>query len=268
MIKRVVVGAAALAMLTGCASASPPRRIDPPTQTYAPIADLVRATALNADGRFGADLLALLGKRTDNVVLSPYSIAVALQMALEGAKGETAAQMAKVLHLPGVTPEQLAATAAALRRDLSALDDPRKQVTLHIANRMWPQAGFAIMPPYTAALRDGFGVNVQQLDFANDPPGARETINQAVSDETNGKIPELLSQDLDPMTRLVLTNAIYLNAGWISPFPAADTRPDTFHRANGTSAELPFMHQVGELDYAKRDGFQLVRLPYGSVIWR
>ena len=205
-----------------------------------------------------------MGKPTDNVVLSPYSIAVALQMALEGAKGETAEQMAKVLHIPGVAPEQLAATAATLRRDLSALDDPRQQVTMRIVNRMWPQAGFPIKPPYTASLRDGFGVDVQQVDFANDPPGARKTINQAVSDETNGKIPELLSADLDPMTRLVLTNAIYLKAGWTSPFRAADTRPDTFHRADGTSAEAPFMHQVGELDYAKRDGYQLVRLPYGS----
>ena len=264
MIKRAVIGAAALAMLTACASASPPRPSEPPTQTYAPIANLARATALNADSRFGADLLALLGQPTDNVVLSPYSIAVALQMALEGAKGETAAQMAKVLHLPDVTPEQLAATAATLRRDLTALDDPSKQVTLRIANRMWPQAGFPILPPYTASLRDGFGVNVQQLDFADDPPGARETINQAVSDETSGKIPKLLSEDLDPMTRLVLTNAIYLKAGWTSPFQAADTRPDTFNHADGTSAEAPFMHQVGELDYANRDGYQLVRLPYGS----
>jgi serpin B len=259
-----MIGAAALVLLTACASASPPKSSRPSSPTYAPIGQFTQQAALDADSRLGADLIAALGKPTDNVVLSPYSIAAALQMALEGAQGATAEQMAAVLHIPGVTGDQLTAMAATLRGDLKALDDPRRQVTVRIANRMWPQAGFSIKPAYTTALRDGFGVDIQQLDFSGDPPGARKAINGAVSDETNGKIPELFKQDLDPMTRLVLTDAIYLKAAWLSPFQEAATRPDAFHRADGSTAEAPFMHEVGELQYARRAGYQLVRLPYGS----
>ena len=231
---------------------------------YAPIAQLTRAVALDADGRFGADLLSKLGGSSGNAVLSPYSIAVALQMALEGARGQTAAQMAKTLHVPGVTAAQLTATAAALRHDLAALDDPQRKVTLRIANGMWPQAGYPIKAPFTTSLRDGFGVAVRQLDFGRDPQGARRTINEAVSEQTNGKIAELLKQDLDPMTRLVLTNAVYLKAAWTVPFQSDQTRPDAFHKADGSVVPAPFMHQVGELGYAKHDGYQLVRLPYGA----
>jgi serpin B len=252
-----------LVALAGCASA----RESPPAQspsTYAPIAQLTRAVALDADGRFGADLLSRLGGSSGNAVLSPYSVAVALQMALEGARGQTAAQMAKTLHMPGVSAAQLTATAASLRHDLATLDVPQKKVILRIANGMWPQAGYPIKAPFTTSLRDGFGVDVRQLDFGRDPQGARRTINEAVSEQTNGKIAELLKQDLDPMTRLVLTNAVYLRAGWAMPFQADQTRPDAFHKADGSAVQAPFMHQVGELGYAKHDGYQLVRLPYGT----
>jgi serpin B len=262
-MRRLLGAFVVVVAVSGCASAqeSPPA---PPPSTYAPIAQLTRAAALDADGRFGADLLSKLGGSSDNAVLSPYSIAVALQMALEGARGKTAAQMAKTLHMPGVSAAQLTATAASLRQDLAALDAPQQKVILRIANGMWPQAGYPIKAPFTTSLRDGFGVDVRQLDFGRDPQGARRTINEAVSEQTNGKIAELLKQDLDPMTRLVLTDAVYLKAAWAVPFQADQTRPDAFHKADGSVVQAPFMHQVGELGYAKHDGYQLVRLPYGA----
>ena len=117
---------------------------------------------------------------------------------------------------------------------------------------------------FTKSLHDGFGVDVRQLDFAQDPQRARRTINQAVSEQTKGKIAELLKQDLDTSTRLVLTNAVYLKAGWTTPFQADQTHPDAFHKADGSGIQAPFMHQIGELGYAKHDGYQLVRLPYGT----
>jgi serpin B len=262
-MRRLLGAFVVLVALAGCASAreSPPAQ---PPSTYAPIAQLTRAVALDADGRFGADLLGRLPGSSGNAVLSPYSVAVALQMALEGARGQTAAQMAKTLHMPGVSAAQLTATAASLRHDLAALDAPQRKVILRISNGMWPQAGYPIKARFTTSLRDGFGVDVRQLDFGRDPQGARRTINEAVSEQTNGKIAELLKQDLDPMTRLVLTDAVYLKAAWAVPFQADQTRPDAFHKADGSVVQAPFMHQVGELGYAKHDGYQLVRLPYGA----
>jgi len=248
-------------MSAACASApsTHPGRPNSPTRTDPPVAPIARQTALDADGRLGADLLDVLGPSSQNAVLSPYSIAVALQMALEGARGQTAEQMAKTLHLPGVSAAALTATAATLGRDLARLDG--SGVTLRIANGLWPQAGYPIKAPFTQALQDGFGVGVRAVDFAKDPPGARRAINDAISEQTNGKIPELFTADLDPRTRLVLTNAVYLKAAWSDPFTEALTRPDTFH-AVGHDVSAPFMHGTVEVGYAKRAGYQLVRLPY------
>ena len=230
----------------------------------APLAPRARQQALDAEGRLGADLLELLAPADRNVVLSPYSIAVALQMALVGARGATATEMARTLHQPGVSVDALLHQAAALRHEVTALDDSRHGVALRIANDAWPQAGYPIKAAFTQALQAGFGVGVRPVDFGGDPPRARHTINQAVAGETNGKIPELFPADLDRLTRLVLTNAVYLNARWAVPFDAKVTQPGRFHRIgrNARDVSVPFLHGTGAYGYARRSGYQLVSLPY------
>jgi serpin B len=245
--------ALALVVVTGCTAT--------PTSHPAPVVPVARQTVLDSDGQLGGALLGALGPPSQNAVLSPYSIAVALQMALEGARGATAEQIAATLHLPGVGGDALAAQAAALRRDLSAVDDPVGGVRLRVSNELWPQARYSIKAPFVQLLRTSFGVDVRPVDFANDPPGARRTINHAISEQTNGKIPELFHADLDPQTRLVLTNAVYLKAGWATTFADTLTRPSTFHAA-GQDVQVPFMHTVGEFGYVERSGYRLVSLPY------
>lgn len=250
-------------LLAACASAS---RSEPGSSSTpaprSPVAQLTRQAAIDADGRFGADLLAALGQQ-GNEVISPYSVAVALQMALAGARGETAAQIAKVLHLPSADAASLRVAASELARDLAALNSPRTKVELRIVNALWPQSGYPLEPAFTATLREGFATTVRPLDFGGNAGEARHVINKAVADATNGKIDELLAQELDPTTRLVLTNAIYLKAGWSTPFDPAMTRPQAFRTASGKSVQVPFMHQSAPLGYAERDGYRLVRLPYG-----
>ena len=222
---------------------------------------VARQVVLGADGRLGGALLGALGPPSENAVLSPYSIAVALQMTLEGARGVTAEQIAATLQLPGVTGDALAAQGAALRRDLSAVDNPAGRVRLRISNGLWPLAGYPIKAPFEQSLRTGFDVDVRPVDFAGDPSGARRTINRAVSEQTNGKIPKLIASDLDRLTRLVLTNAVYFKADWATAFDTALTRPSTFH-ADGRDVEVGFMQQTGEFGYTKRSGYRLLSLPY------
>lgn len=260
---RVAALTIAATTLAACASASRGERESAGTPPAGPrVAQLTRQATVDADGRLGADLLAALG-RDGNEVISPYSIAVALQMALAGAKGETAAQMANVLHLPSPDAASLSTAAAELARDLNALNDPRTRMVLRIANQLWPQSGYPLEPAFTTIMHNGFGTAVKQLDYGRDPERARHTINEAVADATNGKIQQLLAQPLDPTTRLVLTGAIYLKARWSSPFDAAQTRRQDLRTSAGANVQVPFMHQTAQLGYAKGDGYRLVRLPYG-----
>jgi serine protease inhibitor len=95
-----------------------------------------------ADDAFGADLYRLLSERAPDAVFSPVSVASALQMALCGARGQTAAELAGALHLDG-SPD----TAAAALRALSALVTnvtAGGTVTFRAPAAVWVQAGLPL----------------------------------------------------------------------------------------------------------------------------
>ena len=89
------------------------------------------------------------------------------------------------------------------------------------------------------------------------------TINNWVSDQTEGRIEDLIPQGLiDSLTRLVLTNAIYFNAAWQYPFAEDVTHGGTFYLLNGDEITVPMMRQTEFFGYVEGDDYQAVELPY------
>ncbi len=214
------------------------------------------------DEAFGAALYRLLAADGGNLVLSPASIAAALRMALCGARGQTAAELATALRLRG--PD---AAAGGLRVLSAALADlPGDGVTFRAPNTMWVQAGLPLRPGFTAVLREAAAVSVRDADFARAAEAARGEINELVEKQTEGKIAGLVPPGaLDALTRLVLVNAIYLKAAWAHPFPERATRDAPFYPGGPGAAAavtVPTMRLTEELPYLRGDGYQVVLLPY------
>ncbi|RSM84739.1 serpin family protein [Kibdelosporangium aridum] len=243
-------------LVTACgAGAEAPAEPLPPAipvaqQVSADVAELVAAM-----DTFGLDLLTsptLADK--PNLVLSPASASLALQMVGAGASGETAAQMKKVLHLPeGVQPR------------MPAFD----LTDLKVANTVWAQQGLVLKPGFTGTLRDQFGAAMNEADFKTDWDGARARINKTVEDQTAGKIPDLFpAKSITPLTRVVLTNALYLKAAWAREFPRDKTKNEPFTRSDGSTVSVPMMRNEpfkepkAPLGYAEGPGYQVVTLPY------
>jgi serpin B len=211
------------------------------------------AEEVQADAAFGTDMyLKLAG--TGNVVFSPASIAAALRMALAGARGATAAELASVLHLSG--PEEAAdglAQLAAIR--------PGDDLTFRAPNVMWLESALSVLDSYRAQL--SATVSVERCDFAHAPEAARETINSTVADQTAGKITNLIPPGLiNSLTKLVLTNAVYLKALWKTQFPADETKQKPFYPERSAPAPIDLMHLQAGLAYHRGDGYQAVLLPY------
>jgi serpin B len=135
-----------------------------------------------------------------------------------------------------------------------------KAPILATANGLFVQSGFPVKPAFVSGLESEFGAGPDALDFVHDPLGSLNAINGWVSERTNGIIPELL-EELPPETRLVLTNAVFLDASWRNPFPANKTSPGHFF-APGESQRVEFMHQTRELRYGSGPGYQAVEMPY------
>jgi serpin B len=214
-----------------------------------------------ADAAFGAAAYRLLAGQ-GNLVFSPASIAAALRMALCGARGQTAAEIATALRLSG--PEAAAAGLRLLSADLAGI--PGDGVTFRAPNTMWVQAGLPLRPEFTATLREAAAVSVREADFGRAAEQARAEINELVAKQTADKITNLLRPGtLDALTRLVLVNAIYLKAAWAHPFPASATQDGPFYTGGpgtGDRVTARMMRCTVTMGYLRGDGWQAVVLPY------
>lgn len=208
---------------------------------------------------FALDLYARLRKENGNLFLSPYSISTALAMTYAGARGQTATQMANVLHFSlGQGP--LHPTFAALLSSDKAYEDAYR---LHIANALWGQEGYLFLEEFLALTKTHYGMGVRRVDFVHGTEQARQTINRWVEDQTEHKIRELIRKgDLGPVDALVLTNAVYFKGDWASRFDKDQTQDAPFWINDREKVVVPMMCQSGELRFAATDGLYLLELPY------
>jgi serpin B len=210
---------------------------------------------------FGLSLLRTLraGHETQNTIISPVSVALALAMTYNGAAGNTYLAMERTLRIETIGDKVNPLNRLLL--DTIKTADPSVQAA--IANALWAQKGFKIAPVFVKAGRDYYEAPIHSLNFEGNPDGAAATINRWVDKATKGRIPTII-QNPSPDTRLVLTDAVYFKGKWTWPFPKAETGPRDFHTADGGTMKTPMMRVEHEFDYLANDDFQAVRLPYGN----
>ncbi len=225
-------------------------------------------TALvDGNSAFAFDLYQALSDQEGNLFYSPYSISLALAMTYAGARGETEQQMANTLQFT-LPQDRLHPAFNGLDLELAsrgegAAGKDEKGFRLNIVNAIWGQKDYEFLAEFLDVLAENYGAGLRLLDFVNSPEESRITINDWVSDQTEGRIEDLIPQGVvDALTRLVLTNAIYFNAAWLNPFNEELTGDGTFHLLDGTEVTVPMMMQTESLGYAEGDGYQVVELPY------
>jgi serpin B len=237
------------------------------TSPQVPAADLEELAAGNS--AFALDLYQALRVEEGNLFFSPYSISVALAMTYAGAQGETEAEMAETLRF-GLPQERLHPAFNGLDLELAkrgegAEGTGEQGFRLNIANALWGQTGYPFLPEFLDVLASNYGAGMRLVDFSADAEAARVTINDWVSQQTEGRIEDLIPQGVvDAATRLVLTNAIYFNAAWAKPFAEAGTEDGPFYLLDGSQVTAPLMRQTESFGYAHGEGYQVVELPYSG----
>jgi serpin B len=241
------------------------------------IEDWTAPPSLDADDlRFAAPLFQRLAAGAENLVVSPMSARMALAMVYGGARGDTERQMQDVLALGSqdTTHRSFGRMLASLAERGAPPDLPpdmpdhyrtmlaAQSVKLRISNRLWGSIHDAFAPAFLETLVAHYGAPIEGLDFKSAPTAACERINAAASEASEGRIQRVIGpRDIDPDTRLVVTNAIYLKAPWAKQFRASATRPGPFF-APGSSTTAALMTRTGSFGYAEVDGAELLDLPY------
>ncbi len=217
-----------------------------------------RLTAANRE--FGFQLFGQLVAQDNarNLLVSPTSIAMALSMLYNGAAGSTQQAMAKTLALQDLSLSELNQANAAL---ISTLEHADPAVKLSIANSLWGREGTIFKPDFLQQNQQFYQAEIASLDF--DSPDAPAQINRWVSQNTSGKIPQIIDQ-IDPSQILFLINAVYFKGDWTTQFDPAQTTQQPFYRLDGSQQPQPLMAQQGQYLYAETDQFQAISLPYGN----
>ena len=217
---------------------------------------MLSARAVSANNAFAIDVYEHLQNEEGNLFFSPLSLSTALTMSYAGAGGQTAAEMEQVLHLgsePGIHQSFNQLITSIEETDL--LGD----YELSTANAIWPRDTLTVGQGFIDTVSDEYSGLVQPLDFS-DLQAVEDTINDWVSDQTRGKIEDLV-KDLDPVTQMVLTNAIYFRGQWDLPFDPRFTSDQSFETADGESIMVPTMFTQLTTGVTTIDGFQVVDMP-------
>lgn len=195
-----------------------------------------------------------------NVVASPLSLHIALGMALNGANGQTAAEMLAALRLKGYSPEQYNQIYRELTQGLPNVDP---KVSLAIANSLWYRDGLAVEAPYVDALKNTFSAEVNPLTNDAGP------VNAWVKDKTRGKIEKMYEQ-ISADIVLLLLNAVYFKGDWAKQFDEKQTTERTWIYEDGRKIlrRFPMMSQENTFRNAFTTDYAAVELPYGNGDYR
>ncbi|MBN1163609.1 MAG: serpin family protein [Candidatus Krumholzibacteriota bacterium] len=208
----------------------------------------------NSYNGFGFDLYSreVEQGKGKNTIVSPASVSLALAMTQNGAEGETYQAISGVLHLEEMRRIEFNETNRKLLLELEEMDEG---VTLSIANSIWLHRQLAFDQIFIEQNKNNFRAEFFPLTTA-------DKINQWVETNTQGKIDKIIDNLRDDEIA-VLINAIYFRGTWTREFDPGQTAEETFHLSGGASRTVPMMRRSGEFDYYE-EGFQAVRLPYGS----
>ncbi|XP_029606482.1 leukocyte elastase inhibitor isoform X1 [Salmo trutta] len=219
------------------------------------------ASLSSSNTAFALELYRTLGQtNTGNVFISPFSISSALAMVYLGAKGDTAAQMAKVLSFN--LTKDVHTDFQTLNGDINS---PSASYILKLANRLYGEKTCNFLTEFLESTHKFYHADMKAVDFLGAAEETRGQINGWVEQQTANKIKDLLKPGtVSVMTRLALVNAIYFKGNWLNRFDQKDTKEMPFKLNQNESKPVQMMHQMKKFpfNYVPDYNLQIVELPY------
>lgn len=223
------------------------------------IALSTKSVAINRETRrFSLEFLRLVaGDGETNFCISPLSASLCMGMILNGADGETYAEILRVLGYEGYTNAEINEYVQIMQDELPRLDG---KTELTNANSLWLRESYPVRPEFVEINRTYYHAEVYNEPF---DASTLKRINQWCSEHTRGLIPEIIDQ-IPPAAVTYLVNALYFKGKWSHAFKKENTREAEFYLAGGSAARVPMMQQTVTARYYSDAEVRIVELPYGN----
>jgi len=220
-----------------------------------------------ATNKFALDLHKSLANRdqfaNDNLFYSPTSLLIALAMTCYGARGNTAVEIKKVLHVASVSSLDLNKNMKKFIDTLNGASDENNK--LLTANRLFVQKSFEILEAFKEGTREFYDSELALVDYITNAEKVTEEINHWVEQKTNDKIKDLIPPGmLSSDTRLTLVNAIYFKGLWLEQFKKEKTVSKSFFVSQNEEIKVEMMHQEADFKYFESEDLacQVLEMPY------
>jgi serpin B len=210
---------------------------------------------------FAFDLLKAVSKnekKENNILISPLSASLALAMLNNGAAGLTQEEIQGVLGYGDITRDEM---NGYFQKMLEAMQEIDPLTVFKSANSIWIKQQFPVLAPFIEVNKTYYDAEIRNEDFAD--PATVGLINGWCSDNTEGKIPEIIDE-ISPDAVMFLVNALYFKGKWSAPFDKSKTKNELFHNQNGSAPLIPTMNQTTDVDCYKGEDFTLAEFPYGN----
>lgn len=193
-----------------------------------------------------------------NLCVSPLSMGYCLGLALNGAEGDTEAEIRQVLGFGDASTADVNAYMKLMIETLPAMDN---QTTFVAANSVWAKA--ALLPEYVETCSENYLAEIRP-GVAFDSETVQQ-VNDWCDQKTNGLIPEFV-RDFGGNTQILLLNALYFKSFWTEKFKEEDTDRGPFYLMDGQVQEVPIMYKSENIVAFEdnEEGIQLAKIPYGN----
>ncbi|XP_016946053.4 serine protease inhibitor 42Dd-like [Drosophila suzukii] len=195
--------------------------------------------------RFTDDLYKLLAKSNagKNLISSPLSVDIALSMVYMAAGGKTAQEMRNVLK----HPTDKKAVARKYKEFLTKLEGREKVAILDLANRLFVNDLYTLVPEFNQVVKDSFKAEAQAISLT-DSVKAASIVNKWVNDQTRSRIKTVVEEsNMSSRLIMVLVNAIYFKGQWQYEFDPKNTKVADFRSADKKTDPVQMMSLVGTL---------------------
>lgn len=196
------------------------------------------------------------GEKTDNWLVSPFSLQCALGMLSNGANGETHEEILYTLGLSQYSQEEV---NAYFKKLIEGLHTVNSAITVKTANSVWGNAEVPLKDDFQKMNIENYSAMVSQLDFSD--PSAVEQINAWCNQTTEGLIPSIL-EEVNPTATVYLLNSLYFKARWESEFAPEKTQEGDFNTSSGKVVKADFMQTQRMAAYVENEWFTSTSLSY------
>lgn len=196
------------------------------------------------------------GEKTDNWLVSPFSLQCALGMLSNGANGETHDEILYTLGLSQYSQEEV---NVYFKKLIEGLHTVNSAITVKTSNSVWGNAGVPLKDDFQKMNIENYFAMVSQLDFSD--PSAVDQINAWCNQTTEGLIPSIL-EEVNPTATVYLLNSLYFKARWESEFAPEKTQEGDFNTSSGKVVKADFMQTQRMAAYVENEWFTSTSLSY------